>query len=320
MGIKRDRFNNIVAVEYTFATTNNVLDPINLDIGKGECQLIENIDITPGTVARRAGYTQVHTDSIHSGWSSPTRNIAFYVKAGVLTQYDGSVERAIKTIGSTRCCFVEINDVVAFTNGLEYGLIQDGTYYAPVVPNEPFKVAVPSGNCLCFYNGRIYVAKGNLLYCTDPFTAEYCDERFNVVGSYDSNISIVAKVDDGLLVGTDTEIFFLQGADPYEGGFSNISKADYGAVAGTDIEIKDGILAKGTGTCVMFSSKRGICLVTSGGSFSNITQDYFTYPYGSIGTAILRYSEGFPYYLANTTTDYEAFNQETLPTLDIDSI
>jgi len=320
MGIVRDRFNNIVAAEFTPKTLNNVSDPTSLDFNKGECAALLNVDVSDDGVSRRKGYALTISGDTHSGWNSPTRNLAFYVKNNVLTQFDGTVERAVKTVHNVKGSYCEANDVVIFTNGFEYGIIQDGTWYVPTTPTEEFKVPVPVGNLTCFYNGRVYVAKDGVMYCTDPFTVESCDERDFVVAAFDGPVNILAAVDDGLWVGTDKETFFFKGADPTEGGFTQISAADFGCVFGTASTSKGGILKDGpSGAVVVFASHRGVCIGGNGGSFRNITQDYYTYDYGQQGCSMIRFKDGDVHYVCNTGATTEAFNQFEPTNLEIDS-
>lgn len=320
MGIKRDRYDRLVAAEFIPTTLNNVSDPIHLDFNKGECASLVNVDVGEGGVSRRSGYSLAISGNVHSGWSSPTRDLAFYVKNGVLTQFYGSVERSIKTVNDVQAAYCEANDVVLFSNGFEYGIIQDGTWYTPAVPTEPFNVSVPAGNLLCFYNGRVYVAKDGVVYCTDSFTVEWCDERDYVVAAFDGAVNMLSAVDDGLWIGTDKEIFFFKGADPTEGGFTQISAADYGCVFGTASVSKGEILKDGpSGAIVVFASHRGVCIGGNGGSFRNITKDYYTYDYGQKGCSVIRFKDGDIQYICNTGTDKEAFNQFEPQALDIDS-
>ena len=182
---------------------------------------------------------------------------------------------------------------------------------------------IPCGNALCYYNGRVYISVDNILFCSDPFSITQCDERQRVVGVFDGRINIVNKVDDGLLVCTENEIVFLQGSDPVEGGFQVIYKADYGAVKGTDriiknrVKAKEGSLLSGTG--ILFCSHQGVCYIGNGGDFINLTQEYYTYKYGANGTAIIRYKDGNAHYIANIDATYNAFNQDELQTIDVDT-
>lgn len=323
MGIVTDRFNNLVAVEYTFSTMNNVLDPIHLDLKSGECSLLQNVDVINGGVTRRDGYSLTVSGVIHSGWNSPIRDIAFYVKNGNLVLFDGITESVLTRVTGA-CIFEDTGSEVLFCDAARYGYIKDKVVTFPQASNNEFKASIPCGQALCFYNGRVYVAVDNVLYCSDPFSITTCDIRQQVVGVFDGRITIVNKVDDGLLVCTDKEIIFLSGADPVDGGFQVLYKANYGAVKGTDKIIKNKIKAEDSslldGTGVIFCSYQGICFIGNGGSFVNLTQNYYTYDYGANGAAIIRYKNGGAYYIANVDATNEAFNQDELPTIDVDTV
>lgn len=360
MGIVRDRFNNIVAVEYKFSTMNNVNDNAFLDIDKGECSLLQNVDLLDdqGGVVRRKGYTATTiTDDIHSGWSDGT--IGYYIKSGALYSFDGVTERYLTYVGSGRCCFVTVNNIIVFSNGFVIGSIENGVASLfPEVPvsekstwmpnaagadiatidgsdNTPFrtltkttevdlyahKVKTVAGQCLEFYNGRLYIGSGNTLYCSETFNIEQMDERFNIVAMYDSRITMVRRTVDGLIIGTELETFFLSGKDQQEGGFEQIVLAAYGSVFGTDVfilgeNIKDG----GPGEAALWCSTRGICFCGQGGSFKNLTEDYYTYKYGSSGCGLIRFKDGQIHYIANVAQEQTAFNQNAQPQLDVDSI
>lgn len=324
MGIIKDRFNKIVAVEYKANTLNNVNDVSMLDLDKGECSELINVDILDdGAVQRRKGYTNVLSGGVHSGWSSPTKGIAYFVQDSILYSFNGSSKTAIVALSNNgRCRFCEVNDVVVYSNGIDYGVIENNLNTALTVPTEPFKIAPVAGQCLEFYNGRVYIGSWNIVYCTDPFNLERMDERICIVTEAASKITMVRRTDDGLFIGTEKEIFFLKGTDQQESGFEQISVAAYGCVYGTDCFIngeylKDGSIA---GTAVVFSSSRGICIGSNGGAFRNISQTYYTPNYGSEGTAIVRFKDSQIHYLANTNVGSEAFNHNTQPNLDVDSI
>lgn len=320
MGIIRDRNNKIVVAEFYPSTLNNVKDPIYLDFDKGECAELLNVDITERGISRRQGYTQLLNNKIHSGWNSPTRNLALYIKDGVLTQFDGTTELSIKSVKDVPASYCEANEYIVFANGFEYGWIKDGLWYDVTVPNDPFKIAVPIGTLMCFYNGRLYIAKDNIIYCTDPFTIEYCDERNYVVAVFDGNINMLSCVDTGIWVGTDKEIFFLSGDDSIENGFTQISITDYGCILGTAYTIKSEIMKEGpAGAGVLFASYRGICVGFNDGVFKNLTQEYYTYDHGQRGCSLVRFKDGYIHFVCNTGVEENAFNQFEPVELDIDS-
>lgn len=324
MGIIRDRFNKIVAVEYKANTLNNVNDVSMLNLEDGECSQLLNVDIIDdGAVQRRKGYVSVLTGNIHSGWSSQTKDIAYFVQDSILYSFNGTTKKAVVALSNnSRCVFCEVNDIVIYSNNVDFGIIENAVNVLLTAPTEPFKVAPVAGQCLEFYNGRLYIGSGNIVYCTDPYNLEQMDERFCVVLEATSRITMVRRTDDGLFIGTEKEIFFLKGADQQEGSFEQVSVAAYGCIYGTDCFIngeylKDGSIA---GTAVLFSSTRGICLGSNGGAFRNISQTYYTPIFGEEGSALIRFKDSQVHYIANTNVGTEAFNHNAQPTFDVDSI
>ena len=324
MGIIKDRYNKIVAVEYKANTLNNVNDVSMLNLDAGECSQLLNVDILDdGAVQRRKGYTSILAGNIHSGWSSPTKGIAYFVQDSILYSFNGISKTAIVVLSNNgRCVFCEVNDVVVYSNSVDYGIIENNINATLTVPTEAFKIAPIAGQCLEFYNGRVYIGSGSIVYCTDPFNIEQMDERVCIVTETSSKITMVRRTDDGLFIGTEKEIFFLKGTDQQESGFEQISVAAYGCIYGTDCFIngeylKDGSIA---GTAVVFSSSRGICIGSNGGAFRNISQTYYTPIFGEEGSALVRFKDSQVHYIANTNVGNEAFNHNAQPNLDVDSI
>lgn len=88
------------------------------------------------------------------------------------------------------------------------------------------------------------------------------------------------------------------------------------------VQAKQEVLKEGesTGQIVIFCSTRGVCIGANNGVFKNITQTYYTYPYGATNTALLRHSGGHIYYLANLDIVEDAFNQDVHHELEVDQI
>lgn len=99
-----------------------------------------------------------------------------------------------------------------------------------VRPSRENRHALPAFTAAGLYNGRLLVAYGDLLIYSDRFDYEYFapDEMFI---PFFSAVRIIAPVDDGVFVGTDTDHFFLDGADIASATLRR--KASYGAIAHT---------------------------------------------------------------------------------------
>ncbi|MBF0608988.1 MAG: hypothetical protein SFH39_00770 [Candidatus Magnetobacterium sp. LHC-1] len=71
----------------------------------------------------------------------------------------------------------------------------------------------PPGQLLEFYRGRVYIASGNVVYYSLPNSYEL----FRIGSDYlpfDSDVTMLAAVDDGLYVATASTVYFLQGNEP----------------------------------------------------------------------------------------------------------
>jgi hypothetical protein len=312
MGIVYDRFNNLVAVEYEIATANNVKHPILLDLGKGECAKLENVDILNGSVKRRQGYTEVSLGNCHSGWSHPTKEEGYYVKDDTLFLFDGVSHISIVSVTGPRCCFCQVNDLVIYSDGTDIGAIKGGAVVSVPVPIEDYKIPLIGGQCLEFFNGVLYIGSGTTIYKSDPYSL-FMDSRFCVESDFDSRVTMIKAVDAGLYVSTELETFFL--TDELR------VLADYGCILGTDITIKaENIKNGGEGTGVLWCSLRGVCFGDNTGNFTNITQENYNFDYGAVGGALLRFRDGHIHYLASTFKENTRFNPFIQPVLDVDSV
>lgn len=84
----------------------------------------------------------------------------------------------------------------------------------PVGPEleTQFLVPPPPGQCLCAHNARLLIANEKIVYLTEPFYPSLVDDRENVL-LYDSPVTLLYSVTDGVYVGTETDLWFLSGFD-----------------------------------------------------------------------------------------------------------
>lgn len=147
----------------------------------------------------------------------------------------------------------------------------------------------PTGQCLTYHRGRIYIATGAFLYATDAVGYNYVDLR-DYLAIDNTMIRFIAGVTHGLYVGTEKAVYFLQG-DKLDELTSN-SVVDSFGVAGSAI-IVDGFAATGDkalagNQCAMFATGLGICMGTPDGVVTNLTLDRFQTTMGRIGAAVFR--------------------------------
>lgn len=169
---------------------------------------------------------------------------------------------------------------------------------------DAFKIRTTAGTCLEFYNGRLYMAINNFVYCTKAFDIEHYDIRYNVVAGFASAVRMIARVEGGLFVATDTDTYFLAGSGPLENnvpgsGFEQRHIMKYGAIYGTVARVQaDHVGEAGTkDTTVLWASTIGIVAGSDNGSYKLLSQNKVTLPTGLTGTAIIKEVDGSYQYM-----------------------
>ena len=134
-----------------------------------------------------------------------------------------------------------------------------------------FKTPPPNGSVLAEHNGRILVGFGKYIAYSSAFRPERFDIARQAIPCEDT-VRIIAPVQTGVFVGTDSAIFYLDGADI--DAASTTALADYGAVPGSLVYV-DGDLVGASGRCALFLTAQGVVLCTPGGNFKNLTRDRY---------------------------------------------
>lgn len=320
--IDRDYQDALKGVTYMFAGLNNVLDPYNLPIDKGWLPKADNVDIdNTNSISRRGGYTSViSTTTAHSGWSNGTK--AYYVDNSYLKEFNGTSATIVDIVSqSLPMYYCVCNDVIAYSNGVEYGYI-GGTNSQISTYSPTFKEESQLGTLLEFYNGRLYHVKENSLFCTDVFDLEHSDVRHKHVLTVKSAITMVKRVEDGLYVGSELETHFLKGDDIVEGGFTLEIVCDYGVILGTAVSSVGEYFpeSKSSGPIAIWTSKRGICTGGSGGNFKNHSLGIVSIPETKQGCALIRDIDGYRQYLTTIGTNTTEYNPYPTPTFDVNTI
>jgi hypothetical protein len=143
---------------------------------------------------------------------------------------------------------------------------------------------MPPASFLDQYNGRIYGAAGNCIYYTNALQYGQCVQRRNFI-PWDGEVVLLKAVDDGLYVGTDTEVLFLAGAGPES--FSLKQALPCGAVRGTGITLEIGRKEKG-GPTVGWMSERGFVKARAGGNVEVAEKERVSVGMYAIGAALYR--------------------------------
>jgi hypothetical protein len=136
------------------------------------------------------------------------------------------------------------------------------------------------GTLLEEYNGRIYIAAGSVLWFTEAL--RYGAILMTNFMMFPADITLLAGVDTGLIVGAD-QTYFLQGQDPKQ--MVLLPRLPHGAVKGT--------LVRDTRTQTLaWFSPQGLCQSDSQGNLTNVSARSVTFERAEQGAALLREANG----------------------------
>lgn len=283
-----------------------------------------NIDIDDvGQPRMRAGYRKRHNGAFHSLYSAPWEHpiITLGVHDGNLVQINDDYSlRLIQTgAGSAPVCYVQVGDLVYYTGDNISGKINMLTgersdwggpdrWLSPVInPTatlNPIRGKLlgkpPSATSMAYFNGRIYMAQGNVLWATELYLYEYVDKTKTFI-QFEHDITLLAPVIDGIFIGTTAALYFLSGT------FGKMRRQDIqkeGVLPGSavfvptdkvDQQISNANTSK---YAVLFMTAAGACVGFAGGGIHNLTQDRVEFPDAASAASLYRHEDGVARYIA----------------------
>lgn len=281
----------------------------------------KNVDIDDaGQLRRRRGRTQVATGSWHS-----LRRIAglhLGVRDGMLGTLNVAYQfTPILFVGPAPLCYTSVADVVYFASDTISGKLVAGTaqswghdgeseWISPVIrPTETLGAisgrmltAPPRASEIEAYSGRIYLAAGRVLWATELYLYDYIDRTKNFI-TLEDDITMVRAVEDGLYVGTMSQLLFLKGT--FAQGLALSRVMDCQVVQGSAVSVpyskvhpgaRQGPVPEGFGP--VFMTAAGICLGLPNGQVYNLTQDRVVFPGMQRAAALYREDQGANSYVA----------------------
>lgn len=274
---------------------STVVDNAEIDYSpsKGIQYLSEavNVQVTDaGKVVRRPGYPLKASGSYHSAFHY--LNLSLVVSGDSLYRlnhdYSTTLIKSGLTVGSMYK-FVGVNEEVYFVNGHEIGIVDRNgnwkswsfTSYVGPAAVKKFQQP-PVGHLVTFDNGRIYTAVDNAVFYSEPMFYAAFDYARGYI-PFSSRIRLLEAIPDGLFIGTEKEIFFIEGKEPKEFAIHRV--ADYPPLINlsSNNTIDGQYILSGKafiGTCVVIPTTKGICIGGRNwsGYFKNISIDRIEYP------------------------------------------
>lgn len=207
-----------------------------------------NVDLDDaGQLHRRRGYVRKVVGQFHSLWKAETGHV-LCVMDGVLSLVMGGYKIGSLNypVGLAPLGFANVGHMTYFSSRQASGKVDLDTltvsrwgyqrqnsstllttpqhggqdwWFSPVVNPESTLAPVagklmgapPMATALCWYNGRIFLAEGKTLWATEPFTYDYIDKTKNY-RQFETEITALAAVEDGVYVGTKDTLWFLAGS------------------------------------------------------------------------------------------------------------
>jgi len=311
-------------IKIRFAGENTLADPSSITLDSEQCVSAINHDIDDeGNAVSRDGFSRVNDVATRAMFGQ------YCVQNDKVCVFDGTVTIPLSediTVGDVH--FEMVNEMVVFSDGLVFGLIENGAIslvdnvtdwatlsddieqwvkdkapadFQAVVSNfevDMFKLSTLAGKFPTFYDGAIYLAVDNFLYRTKAFDVGHMDIRYNIVAGFAGNITAVRKTADGLYVGTATGTYFLNGhgflitpEGGMQAGFEQKKVDNYGIIEGTAITVSAGSvphLKQSEGEVVLWASRQGIMAGLAGGNVVSLSVGKTQLPNATKGTAFLK--------------------------------
>jgi hypothetical protein len=151
--------------------------------------------------------------------------------------------------------------------------------------------------CPEYFNGTLYFARDNFVYCSKTFDTTVEDIRFNIVAGFPHPVTMISRVTDGIYVGTEKHIYFLKGTGfnfnskgILNDGFTQRQVSTFGVIKGSDVRVNSTLVpdAKAENTVVLCSTALGIFALTDGGNYLNMSAGQITMPIGTSAIALFR--------------------------------
>jgi hypothetical protein len=156
----------------------------------------------------------------------------------------------------------------------------------------------PAGHIAGYFNGRVYVAVGDVLFPSEPFAYELFDLRAYIPLS--ARCTLLAPLEDkealdqpgmssGIFVGTTGNCGVLVGSKPED--FRYVPKVDYGAIEGAMDYVEgthyaDG--AAGARKLPMWLTTQGVCVGLPNMEIRNVTAPRFSATFSGTGAAVFQ--------------------------------
>lgn len=159
-------------------------------------------------------------------------------------------------------------------------------------------VSAPKGDLIAYYNGRIYIAVGNVIYASQPYSYEWfrISEDFLM---FESDVTMMMPVETGMYVGDSNKLYYLGGNDIST--FKMVEKEMCQPVMYSNVKIPSGYIRIDNtplGPKWLFTANEGIYVCMNQGVMFNVTADNVAFPSSYEGSAAFIQQDGINKYVS----------------------
>lgn len=279
-----------------------------------------NLDIDDfNQVRRRRGRTK-KIDGVFHSLTNTLGGDVFAVKDGdlvrVKTNY--TLDTVLAGVGDARIAYVELGDTLFWnsrTHGGKinldtklnsgWGVLNEQSYWlSPVLqPTDTLGEVAgkllrdpPRADYMTYFNGRIYMARGNVVWATELWKYDYVDATRTYM-MFEGDVTGLGTTGEGIFVGTDKGTFFCHGT------FGEMRKNPVDpnpVIPGSMVDAPDVRYPDSPSRRVVtFLTTQGLIAGMDAGMTRAITADRFSFPDAElVPGAINRSQDGVSQYLA----------------------
>jgi hypothetical protein len=263
----------------------------------GELVVARNVEVTRnGKIKRRSGYTSLASGNWHSLYYDG--ETALGVCNNNLVEIDVNWDTTIllSGIGKYPVSYVTVNGIIYLTNDHIIGKVSNSAYSSlSSATIWDLKNRLIPGHLIEYFNGRLCVAKDNIMFFSDVGHYQEFDYKTNFK-QLPSRFQMMKAVDHGIYVSDKDRSYFMAGDQPAK--FKLEKLFDSPAILGTEVSLdaamtKEGYMAttykqSNKGRAVVWTSKDGICIGLGDGVAANKTFLNYEMPSGiSGGSAVV---------------------------------
>lgn len=275
-----------------------------------------NVDLDDaGQARRRRGYTLKNGAAHHSLITIANKTLVVRDGALGLLRPDYSF-LSLMQVGPAPVAYTDVGDDIYFSADGGSGVITaanallpwgatsgQGEWLSPVRTPTATLGAVAgqllgdplTATTLSTYNGRIYLGHDRTLWGTELYRYHYVDRTKNFM-QFESAITLQMAMTDGIYVGTEGGLFFMQGS---LGSFQLQMVSSAAVIPGSGVwttaervhpQARTGVVP--VGRAAVFMTSEGVIAGMDGGNCFNLTADRVEFPRAQTAATLLRHDQG----------------------------